>query len=84
MLEIIVVWRLCKKNAADAATRGRPMGTAYLYTIATWIFAEGLGIFIGAAIAHALGWPIKLAVLWVFAFAFALLISLLTRLVARR
>ena len=47
MLEILLVWLLCKGNATKAKARGRSGGWAVGYTIILWLGMEFLGAVIG-------------------------------------
>ena len=47
MLEIILIVLFCKKNAENAAARGRKAGGFVALTIALWLGMEFLGGFIG-------------------------------------
>ncbi|MDR3260126.1 MAG: HEAT repeat domain-containing protein [Fusobacteriaceae bacterium] len=48
MLEIIVLILVCRKNIANARSRGQGKGLVIFYTLALWFGAEIIGAFIGA------------------------------------
>lgn len=50
MYELFMLIRLTRRNAANAAARGRSPAWARAYTIILWFFFEGMGLILGAAI----------------------------------
>ncbi|MEZ4357372.1 MAG: hypothetical protein R2876_01895 [Eubacteriales bacterium] len=49
MLEIILVWLLCRSNSKKAKLRGKSGGMAIAYTIILWFGLEFLGAIIGTS-----------------------------------
>ena len=55
MLEVIVVYYLCKRNSENAKARGKKGGSAVAYTICLWIGFEVIGAFLGAFLSAIIG-----------------------------
>jgi hypothetical protein len=50
MIEIIALFFLCRKNGSLAKQKGLPPRAWWLNTIAAWVVAEMVGVFLGLAL----------------------------------
>ncbi|MEX1376275.1 MAG: hypothetical protein AB1Z23_02265 [Eubacteriales bacterium] len=72
MVEIFVVYSICKKTVENAKARGKKTGIAVLYTILLWLGMEFYGAFYSAFLLGYFGVYEKLNLLvYVFALGFA-------------
>lgn len=72
MLEIIFVYSLCQKNAANAKAREKKPAIAVLYTILIWIGMEIYGLLLSGFIFEVLGLYDQLSILtYVIALGYA-------------
>lgn len=67
MIELFAIVNLINANVQSTIARGRATGIAKLYTVMLWFVFEALGFFIGAALARACGWELKLSLLYLLA-----------------
>jgi len=83
MLEVVAVYYLCKKNADNAKARGKKGAGTVIYTICFWIGFEVIGAIVGSFLGAILGLGDGIALVYIFALAFAAIGGLISNVISK-